>query len=324
MTTGKPLPPPAATGDRIEMMQTFIRIVEAGSLSAAAAQMGTTQPTVSRRLQSLEKSLGLRLLQRTTHDMRLTSDGERCYERAKELLISWASFESELRGASDEPEGVLRVIVPHAFGQERLIGPLAKYLRRHPRVNVEWFLLDDRAIQDYIAAGIDCAIQVGEVTEPGLVAIPLSEVQRIVIGAPELLKNGPVPEDPADLAKLPWLALRTYYRNEVTLTHVKTGKRKRISINPRFSTDSLYALRSAALQGLGACISSAWIPSEDLASGRLLHLAPQWQTEALPVSLVFPYARFYPARLRRFIEIMKAEAPTIFGDTERPQNPVGT
>lgn len=307
------------TGDRIELMQTFVRIVEAGSLSAAAAQLGTTQPTVSRRLQALERSLGLRLLQRTTHSMRLTIDGERCYERAKELLISWASLESELRGASEEPEGVLRVIVPHAFGQERLIKPLADYLRRHPRMSVEWLLHDDRSIQDYIAAGIDCAIQVGEVTDPGLVAIRLAQVPRIVVAAPEILQGGAVPEDVSELASLPWLALSTYYRNDVTLTHIETGKRRRITITPRIGTDSLYALRSAALLGLGACIGSAWVLEDDLASGRLLHLAPQWQASPLPVSIVYPYARFYPARLRRFVEIIRAEAPSIFG-TASPQS----
>ncbi len=78
--------------DRIELMQTFVRIVEAGSLSAAAAQMNATQPTVSRRLQALERSLGLKLLQRSTHAMKLTEDGERCFTRAKELLGQLGRF----------------------------------------------------------------------------------------------------------------------------------------------------------------------------------------------------------------------------------------
>ncbi len=92
-----------APADRIELMQTFVRIVEAGSLSAAATQMGTTQPTVSRRLQALERSLGVRLLQRSTHAMKLTEDGERCFDRAKELIQSWGAFEAELRGVGDQP-----------------------------------------------------------------------------------------------------------------------------------------------------------------------------------------------------------------------------
>lgn len=303
-----------ASGDRIELLHTFVRIVEAGSLSAAAEQLAATQPTISRRLQALERQLGVRLLQRTTHSMRLTLDGERCYERARELLSNWASFESDMRGVSDEPEGVLRVIVPHAFGQARLIAPLAQYLLRYPRMQVEWLLHDDRAIQDYIAAGIDCAIQVGEVTDPGLVAIRLSQVPRIVAAAPALLGGAPLPQDPGELAELPWLALRTYYRNEVTLSHADSGKRRRFAIAPRFSTDSLFALRSAMQHGLGVGIASAWVLADDLASGTLVRLAPQWRAAPLPVSLVYPYARFYPARLRRFAELIREGAPAIFGD----------
>ena len=109
--------PVDGAGYRFELMETFVRIVEAGSLSAAAAQLHTTQPTISRRLQALERSLGMRLLQRTTHTMRLTVDGERCFKRAKELLANWAAFEADLRGAQEEPDGLLRVAVPHAFGR---------------------------------------------------------------------------------------------------------------------------------------------------------------------------------------------------------------
>jgi len=303
-------------GDRIELMQTFVRIVEAGNLSAAAAQLGTTQPTISRRLQTLERSLGVRLLNRSTHTMRLTADGERCYERARDLLASWAAFESDLRGTDEEPEGVLRVVAPHAFGQERLIKPLADYLKRYPRMTVEWLLHDDSAIQDFVATGIDCAIQVGEVSDSVLVAIKLAEVPRIVVASPSVIADSGFPEHVADLARLPWLALRTYYRNEVLLSNVVTGEVQRIAIAPRMSTDSLYALRSAALQGLGAGIGSAWVLADDLAAGRLVHLAPQWQAAALPVNLVYPYARFYPARLRRFVDLMRAVVPAaIAGET---------
>lgn len=306
-------PPPALTAsgstDRIELMQTFVRIVEAGSLSAAAAQLGTTQPTISRRLQALERSLGLRLLQRSTHVMRLTVDGERCFERAKALLASWAAFESDLRGANEEPEGILRVVAPHAFGQERFVRPLADFLHRHPRVSVEWLLHDD--IRDFIAAGIDCAIQVGEVRDPALVAIKLSEIPRIVAAAPSVLAGRPRPEQAADLACLPWLALRTFYRNEISLTHARTGKTERIAISPRVSTDSLYALRSAALMGLGVCVGSAWLLADDIARGDLLHLAPEWQAAPLPIYLVYPYARFYPARLRQFVDTIRAAMPSV-------------
>ena len=299
--------------DRIELMQTFVRIVEAGSLSAAAAQLGATQPTVSRRLQALERALGMRLLQRSTHAMKMTEDGERCFESAKALLANWDVFESDLRGKGDEPEGTLRVVAPHAFGQELLVGPLAGYLRDHPNVTVEW-LLHDRS-PDFIADGIDCAIQVGELIDPALIAIKLSEVPRVVVAAPSLLEGEPVPQHANDLATLPWLALRTYYRSDILLTHARTGETCRLPIRPRLSTDSLYATRSAALLGLGAAVVSAWAVSDDLAQGRLVHLVPQWQATPLPIHLIYPYARFYPAKLRRFVELMRHAMPQGVGAT---------
>ncbi|WP_223750215.1 LysR family transcriptional regulator [Myxococcus faecalis] len=309
--------PPPTTADRLELMQTFLRIVDAGSLSSAAAQLGTTQPTVSRRLQALERSLGLRLLQRSTHAMKLTEDGARCYERAKELLANWEMFEADLRGASDEPEGTLRVVVPHAFGQQLLVEPLTEYLHRHPRVSVEW-LLHDRAV-DFIADGIDCAIHVGEVKDPSVVAIRVAEVPRIVAAAPSVLTGRSRPTHPDELARLPWLSLRTFYRNELSLTHVATGEAQPIVFQPRLSTDSLYALRSAALKGLGICVASAWVLHEDIVKGRLVHLVPEWQASALPMYLLYPAARFHPARLRKFVALMRELIPTALAVATRKQ-----
>ncbi|EYC50914.1 LysR family transcriptional regulator [Hylemonella gracilis str. Niagara R] len=292
--------------DRMLLIETFVRIVEAGSLSAAAEQLGSTQPTVSRRLQALERAMGVRLLQRTTHAMRLTEDGQRCYARAKDLISSWQAFESETRGAGEEPAGTLRVVAPHAFGQQQLVEPLADYLRRYPKMRVEW-LLHDR-MPDFIAEGVDCAIRVGGVQDPSVVALPMGEVPRIVVGAPSLFE-GALPTHPAELTRLPWLALRTFYRTEISLTHAGSAEVARIDIQPRLSTDGLHALRTAAVEGLGLAVGSAWALQEDLRAGRLLHVVPQWRADPLPVHLVYPQARLHPARLRSFIDIMRVSGP---------------
>lgn len=287
--------------DRLLLTETFVRIVEAGSLSAAAAQMNTTQPTVSRRLQALERSLGLTLVQRSTHALRLTEAGARYYARARELAMAWSEFESDLRGEVDEPQGLLRVVVPHAFGQNHLVGPMAEYLRQHPRVSVEWLLHDTPP--DFIAEGIDCAIRVGEVSDPSAVAIRIGEVPRILVASPSLLAGRPVPRTPEDLADLPWLALLPFYRREVRLhdgAEIRT-----LAIQPRVTTDSLYALRNSALQGLGVALASEWLLKESVASGELLHVLPDWRGEPLPVHITYPYAAFYPARLRVFVEMMR-------------------
>ena len=298
------------------MLATFIRIVEAGSLSAAAIQLGTTQPTISRRLQALERSLGLRLVQRSTHGMKLTADGERCFSHAKTFVETWRTIEADIKGARSEPDGLLRVVVPHAFGQDHLIAPVVRYLERHRRVSVEWLLRDTRP--DFIAEGIDCAVMVGVVDDPSVVASRLAEVPRIVVGAPSLLNGAEPPAHPSALAGLPWMAFRTFYRDEVALSHRDTGERHSFPIRPRFSTDNLYALRNAAFAGLGAFIVSSWLVEEDIRQGRLLHLAPAWQAPVMAVSIVYPYARFYPARLRVFIDIMRTQVPHLIGGSPMP------
>jgi DNA-binding transcriptional LysR family regulator len=303
--------PPPITMDRIEMMRTFVRIVEAGSLSAAAAQLRTSQPTVSRRLQLLERTLGLRLVQRSTHGLKLTDDGERCFVYAKGLLEDWSAMEADLRGARDEPRGVLRILAPHAFGQDQLVTPLAEFLSDFPNVAVEWLLHDRRP--DFIAEGIDCAIQVGVVEDPTVVALRVADVPRIVVAAPGLWGEGPPPTEAQTLVALPWLALNTFYRNEVTLAHQSDSRVHSFAIRPRLSTDSLYALRNAALLGVGVAIASAWAVAADLESGQLVRLVPDWQAAPLPVYLVYPQARFYPAKLRRFIDLMRVRIPPLFG-----------
>lgn len=300
--------------DRIELMQTFVRIVEAGNLSAAAARLGTSQPTVSRRLQTLEKLLGLKLVQRTTHVMKLTEDGQRCYAHARTLLESWQGIEDDLRGVTEEPQGVLRVLAPHAFGQDQMIVPLQHYLQRYPRMTVEWMLSDRHP--DFIAEGIDCAVHVGPVTEPSVAQL-VAEVPRIVIGSPALLATDAVPQHPQQLQSLPWLALSTFYRHSVSLTHLPGGENQRFDIQPRLLTDSLYALRNAVLAGMGVGIASSWVVQEDIVRGTLLHLAPQWQAAALPVYLVYPHARYYPARLRMFLTMMREAMPVLTG-TQHP------
>lgn len=305
-------PAPEAAGvpaDRIALLETFVRIVEAGSLSAAAPLLRTTQPTISRRLRTLEQTLGVRLLQRSTHGMRLTPDGERCYERARILLADWSAFEADVGGAGAQPEGLLRVAVPHAFGQDKFVAPLAGFLRAYPRVTVEWLLVDD--VTDSLARGIDCAIQAGQPTDPSLVAVRMAAVHRIVVAAPSLLAGGAVPQDPQALGALPWLALRTFYRDEIVLTHTVTGESRSVPLQPRMGTDSLFALRSAALHGLGACAGSAWMLADDLARGDLVHLAPQWQPAPLPIWITYPHAPHYPSRLLRFVEAMRAAVPGI-------------
>nr|WP_245004314.1 LysR family transcriptional regulator [Enterobacter mori] len=302
--------------DRVELMRTFVRIVETGSLSAAARQLSTTQATVSRRLQSLETLLGARLLLRTTHATRLTDDGERCYQHARRVIDSWLALEDEVGQAEDEPVGVLRVRAPHAFGQEQLLKPLTEFLQRYSQLSVEW-MLNDKSV-DFLSDNIDCAIRVGAEVDPATVSVQLAEVPRSIVASPALLARFPKVSKPEDLQALPWIAISTFYQRHVELFD-GAAQPTRIAITPRLSTDSLYVARNTALTGLGVALVSSWTVKEDIQEGRLIHLLPEWQPTALPVHLVYPWSRYYPARLRRFLEMMKQVMPGIAG-MRKPAN----
>jgi DNA-binding transcriptional LysR family regulator len=291
----------STTLDRLQLMQTFIRIIEAGSLSAAARQLGTTQPTVSRRLQALEQQFGQPLIQRSTHALRLTETGERALARAKAMAAEWEDFEQSLKAEPARPQGLLRVQVPHAFGQEHLIAPLVRALQDAPGLRVDWLLND--AAPNFIEQGLDCAIRVGGTAEGAVVAIPLAQVPRVLVASPALLAGRTLTE-PDELATLPWIAISTFYRQELQLER-DDGVRHRLGIRPVLATDSLYATREAARLGLGAALLSGWAVRQDIAEGRLVHLLPRWRGPALPVQLLYPNPPAPTARLRYFIEAMR-------------------
>ena len=302
--------------DRVELMRTFVRIVEAGSLSAAARQLNTTQATVSRRLQSLEAMLGVKLVLRTTHAMKLTDDGERGYQHAKHIIDAWLALEDGLNVTEDEPVGMLRVRAPHAFGQQQLLTPLLSFLARYHNLSVEW-MLNDKTV-DFLSDNIDCAIRVGAEVDPATVSVLLAEVPRSVVATPALLAQFDAITLPEQLSSLPWIAINTFYQHNVSLTHQYRREPVTFPIAPRLSTDSIYVARNAALAGLGVAVVSSWTVTEDIAQGRLVELVPEWQATPLPVHLVYPWARYYPGRLRKFLELMKKVMPELAG-MRRPE-----
>lgn len=302
--------------DRVELMRTFVRIVEAGSLSAAARQLNTTQATISRRLQSLEAMLGVKLVLRTTHAMKLTDDGERGYQHAKHIIDAWLALEDGLNVTVDEPVGMLRVRAPHAFGQQQLLTPLLSFLARYPNLSVEW-MLNDKTV-DFLSDNIDCAIRVGAEVDPATVSVLLAEVPRSVVATPALLAQFDAITVPEQLSSLPWIAINTFYQHNVSLTHQYRREPVTFPIAPRLSTDSIYVARNAALAGLGVAVVSSWTVTEDIAQGRLVELVPDWQATPLPVHLVYPWARYYPDRLRKFLELMKKVMPELAG-MRRPE-----
>ena len=140
----------------------------------------------------------------------------------------------------------------------------------------------------------------------------LAEVPRSLVASPALLERFPAIETPQQLSNLPWVALSTFYQHQITL-YAQDDEQVQVAISPRLFTDSLYAARNTALAGLGVTLISSWAVEEDIRSGSLVTLLPQWQAAPLPVHLVYPWARYYPARLRKFLQLMREVMPGLSG-----------
>ncbi|WP_394167196.1 LysR family transcriptional regulator [Photobacterium piscicola] len=288
--------------DRILLLTTWVRIVEAGSLSAAAKQLKTTQPTVSRRLQSLEQIFKCKLMLRTTHQLKLTDEGDTCYQYAKQLLEQWSILEDSVGSDTTKIKGRLRVRAPHAFGQQQLIKPLMEYLTLYPEMRIDWLLNDTSP--DFLADNIDCAIHVGAITNPNVVAKLIGYVPRIIVAAPEVIKEHGDVKDISELQQWPWIAVSTFYNHELVLKNTRSNALSVLDLDPILSTDNLYSALECIKGGLGIGAISSWLVKPYLLTGQLVHMAEHWQADPLPVYFVYPYSNYYAKRLRLFMEVM--------------------
>lgn len=302
--------------DRLMLLQTWVRIVESGSLTAAARLLNTTQPTVSRRLRALESLFGSKLLLRTTHQIKLTDDGEACYQYAKQMLSNWAAMEESVGKQQSRVTGKLRIRAPHAFGQGQLIAPLIDYLRHYPDIRLDWQLND--TTPDFLTDNIDCAIQVGTVSDTSVVARLVTHVPRILVASPQLLEQHPEIRDIGQIADLPWISVSTFYRYELTLKPLARQQAHTLQLDPIVSTDNIYAATQLVSDGLGIAVISSWLVQPLIESGKLVQVLPDWQADELPVYLVYPYANYYPKRLTAFLDIMTAAIKQMSGTRLQP------
>ncbi|MEO1276628.1 MAG: LysR family transcriptional regulator [Pseudomonadota bacterium] len=288
--------------DRLEMTRLFLRIAEAGSLSAAGRSLGISQPSVSRQLRQLETLLGVQLVRRTTHELTLTEAGSRFEEEGRALLASWERLGETLRADEGALAGPIRVLVPVGLGQGVLADIAASFLRAHPAITLQW-LLDD-APRDLTAEGIDLWVRVGAVRDEGLIVRPLARLERVLVdhaGAASV-------EAPAGLEAHAAVMLTPFMGARLALDHADG---RRVTVQPRVvaSTDTLFAALRMVQGGVGWSALPRWLVAPEVAAGRLRLLCPDWRPQALALSLVWARNRFRPARVLAFAEALRAGVP---------------
>src|SRR5690606_25803323 len=171
--------------DRLRLMETFVRVVEAGNFSAVAREVMTTQSAISKQVQALETHLGVKLLVRSTRSHSLTEAGQLYYERCRQVLDTLEEARVEVQRTEQHISGVLRVAAPAAFGRLHIVPRLSDFYERYPRLRID-LQLDDSFV-DLVVAGIDVAFRVGELKDSRLIARRIGTAHRVTLAAPSYL-----------------------------------------------------------------------------------------------------------------------------------------
>jgi DNA-binding transcriptional LysR family regulator len=288
--------------DRLRAMQTFVRIVDGGSLSAAARSLGVSLPAVVRTLAALEEHLGTRLLNRTTRRISLTDDGHQYYERSRQIAADLEDAELSVSAGRRNPAGTLSITAPVVYGRLKIVPLLAEYRRRFPDVAVRLLLLDRNV--NLIEEGLDLAIRIGALADSSLVALELSRVRRVVFASPGYLRRHGVPSHPRELAKHACLSLGAIAPGDVWQFRER-GRALAIKLRPALASNSADAVIAMALAGAGVGTALSYQVDEHLAKRRLQPLLAEFAPPAVPVSALFPHGRLAAAKLREFLALIR-------------------
>ncbi len=289
-------------GSHIAEMAAFAAVAEQGSFTQAAAVLGRDATVLSRRVQSLERRLGVRLLTRTTRHVALTEAGAAFLTRAQAICATLHDAEEEATtyGRGD-PRGTLRLALPATFGRMWIAPYLPEFLAAYPRVSID--VSYSNRFVDLVVEGFDVAVRLGELADSRLVARRIAPRRRLLCAAPAFLERHGEPARPEDLAHAPCLAFTGLASHpNWTLINSK-GEHVTIRAQGPLVSDDAEALVHAAAQGLGIMLSTDWLVGRELAAGSLVPILTEWlPRDEGAIYAVVPSNRLLPAKTRAFID----------------------
>ncbi|MCK9915181.1 LysR family transcriptional regulator [Microbacteriaceae bacterium K1510] len=287
--------------DRIATMSVFVAVAECGSFTGGARRLRRSPAAVTRAVAELEAALGVRLLDRTTRAVSLTNAGERFLPGARRLLADLAEIEQTAAGLAGSPRGELRVTAPIVFGRRHVLPLVSEFLAGNPDVTVR-LELTDRPV-DLIEEGLDVAVRIGELPSSTAIATRVGTVRRVTVAAPAYLARRGEPATPDGLAAHDVIAFagldgfeRWRFRdNEKTIEAV---------IRPRMIVNTAEAAIDVALTGFGITRVFSYQAADLLAGKSLMRLLRAYESEPVPVHLLYPQGRYPAPKLRAFLDLV--------------------
>jgi len=284
--------------DKVAALRAFVHVAEEGSFTAAAARLSTGPSAVTKKIAALEKSLGARLLHRTTHGVALTDEGAMCLERAQRLLQEMDGIEQQLAVRRQGASGHLRVSMPSAMGQVYLLPGLSRFMDRHPAVSVQLQYSDTAA--DPLENGLDLAIRIGAPKDARVVARLLVRSRRVTCAAPEYLQRQAGADTVDELRDHQCITLLVNGRRRAW-RFAQDGREASWLPPVNLSVNSGMALRAAALGGLGVIQCNSILVAPELRAGRLVEMLHRTSASTESLYLVYPRERLKLPRVREFI-----------------------
>ncbi|WP_211461783.1 LysR family transcriptional regulator [Collimonas silvisoli] len=284
----------------VDDIRFFMIVVKAGSLAAAAREINVTASAVTQRLQQIEARLGLRLIDRSTRNMRLTDEGELLAEEGAAICDSNDLLFEKLKARQGVVAGHLRINAPFGFGRRYLTPLVAQFQSDHPDIKVSLTLLDSISVS--AAHKADITFHIGALADSSLVRYQIGANARILCAAPAYIRRMGAPADPQSLAGHRCLVLREN-DEDVSLWKFSKGPLHRsVRVDPILSSNDGEVIHQWALLGKGIMIRSEWDVAENIRRGKLVTLLPQWNVAPADVIALVPQRRGMSARVKKFIE----------------------
>jgi len=296
--------------DDLSLLRAFVGIVEGGSISAGARNLKIPQPTLSRYLRVLEEHCGTALLRRDTHRMNLTQTGQRLLDDARTLLAHAEAADQRLREDQTTLSGHLRLFATMDLGQSMVTRLVSSFLQTNAKVTAE-LSLTNRPLH-MIQEGCDVGILPGKIVDESLIARPAGKIAFHLAAAPSLIKSRPSVKGPADLKSWPWIALSGASAKEIKL-FARHRAEQTLHLSPVLISEGVRSTCEAVRAGLGVAVLPDWVIREDLLSGQLVRVLPQWNAKDMPIHVVYLGARLLPTRVRAFIDFAVSYLTKEFG-----------
>ena len=290
--------------DKVKQMCAFVDAVDKGSLARAALEQNITPVMLGRRIDALERRLGVKLLHRTTRHLTLTESGTLFLEHCRKLLADIETAETIVSEGRDRASGHLIVSAPAAFGRLHVAPHAPAFLAANPNVQISFNLTDH--VIDLVREGYELGIRIGGVLDPAFVAVRLATNRRVVCGTPAYLARCGVPRTLEALALHNCLAFNLQGGQQRGWYFQRDGKPVTIKVNGNLDCNDGELLHRWASEGLGLAWRSTWEIQAQLAAGELVTVLDEFALPDYDIMAVYMQQRHLPARVRAFIDTLKA------------------